>query len=123
MKRRDPVGWALLLIATLAFACGPSSRQTAINTTLSTLNAANNTFVQFDKVHQKAIVDAAPSKAAGEQKLADYRATQLKIVEAFATAYRAVAVAQQLNDDQSIQSMAQAALIVAQELQTLGVIP
>ena len=102
--------------------CAPSTRQTTISATLTALDTGRVAYVTYDGAHQKDLVDKASSREAAMQALVDYRQTQSKVEAAFAVGYRAVAVAQQLQDDQSFQSMLAAALIVADELKQLGVL-
>jgi hypothetical protein len=125
-RRQDAL---ILAFSTLAIAlafyvgCTPSQRQTTIKTTLATVDASAAAFVAYDKTHQTQIVANATDKPSGESALGDWRKKQTTVGLTIAGAYRAVAIAATLEDDQSLQSMAQAALILAQELRDLGVVP
>ncbi len=96
---------ALGLAAALA-GCGASQRQTTIKAALVTVDAARAAFVAYDSGRQSEIVASATSLEEGRAKLAAYRATRSKIETAFATCYRAIAVAAELNDEPSVAAAA-----------------
>jgi len=114
---------ALGVIIAWLSACGPSAREKTISTTLTATDVAAHAFIAYDAKKQADIVAAAPDKATGAAQLATWRAEQTKVAQLLAGTYRAVAVAATVNDDQSLAAMAQAALIVSQELHALGAIP
>lgn len=74
-------------------ACGPSARQTALQTSLTALNAARDGFVQWDKQKQTKIVADAKTLDDGKAALKTYRAKRGPIVEGFTVAYSALALA------------------------------
>lgn len=110
----------LLLVVALA-ACGASSRQKTISTTLATVNAASDAFVAYDKDHRSHIVAEAKSHDEGQAALDAWDGTVAKVQLAIGAAYKAIATAATLNDDPSLAGMVQAALIVKTELDTLGI--
>lgn len=114
---------ALFAVAacSLTVGCGASARQKEITTTMTVLDAAQAGYIAFDARHQLDIVKAAPDKATGEAQLGAWRQTQAKVETGLTAAWRAVAVAATVNNDQSMTSMLQAAQIVEQELAALGV--
>lgn len=109
------------VVAAQLAACGPSAREKTISTTMTAVNAGAAGFVAFDAKHQAEIVNLAPDAEHGRQELAAWRVTQVEVETDLATAYRAVAVAAQLNDDQSLASMLQAAAVFQSALRAIGV--
>lgn len=84
----------LLLLAFLFAACGGDRHQKALGTSLAALNAASAGFVEYDKLHQRRIVDdLATSFEDGKKRLAEYREARERVVGAFALAYAALAAA------------------------------
>ena len=111
-------------VLTLALAaCGASARDRAIATALTTTNAAALTFEKWDALHQGVLVAKAPDYATGKAELAQYRLEQTKVAQLLAGAYRAIATAATLEDDHSLLGVAQAALLLQDELQALKVMP
>lgn len=82
---------ALVLLFALV-ACGPGARDKALSATLLSVNAAAEGFATWDKLHQAAIVDAAPDFAAGTASLLQYRTKRETVVVGFTVAYRALAL-------------------------------
>lgn len=120
---RGLLGFLAVFALVALIACGASTRQKTITTTLHALDTAEAAFVDFDGKHQLELVSASTSLADGQAKLASYRKDRDKVGQTIVFAYRAVAAAAQLDDDPSVSSMIQAAALVAQELATLGVKP
>jgi hypothetical protein len=87
--------FSLILVLLLALpACpGPDSKQKALQTSLTALNAARDGFVAWDKSHQQKIVDGATSLEQGKAALAAYRAKREPVEQGFVVAYSALAVA------------------------------
>jgi hypothetical protein len=112
----------VIALALVLSACGAGARQKTIATTLATLNAASDTFVAYDKDHRSHIVADAKSHEQGQAALNEWDGTVQTVTVGLEAAYKAVAVAATLNDDQSLASMLAAALIVKSELETLGVL-
>lgn len=112
----------LLLLVVVLAACGASSRQKAIATTLVAVNAASDSFVAYDQDHRSHIVADAKSHEQGKAALDDWDGTVAKVQVALTAAYRAIATAATLDDDHSLAGMLSAALILKTELTTLGVI-
>jgi len=73
--------------------CGPSSRDKTLSTTLLSVNAARDGFIEWDKQYQESIVDAATSLEDGRDKLLAYREDRDVVLRAFEIAYRAIALA------------------------------
>lgn len=90
---------ALLFLFSLAVACGPTARQKALQTTLTTLNTSRDAFVAWDGEHQQAIVKQAPSLEKGQATLDLYRSKREKVVLGFSAAYAALAAAAINTDD------------------------
>jgi hypothetical protein len=101
--------------------CSASARNQEIASTLAAVNAAGSAFASYDASKQQAIVTSATSKALGESALSSWRQTQATVLLVFVSAYRTIALAATANDAQSLQAMVNAATIVTQELQSLGV--
>jgi hypothetical protein len=89
----------VLLLLSLAVACGPTARQKALQTTLTTLNTSRDAFVAWDAEHQTTIVKQAPSLEKGQETLTFYRAQREKVILGFSAAYAAVAAAAINTDD------------------------
>ena len=91
-RRLIPV---LLLLGALAptGACTPSARKTALKTSLVSLDAAREGFVQWDKHKQTTIVADATSLEDGKTALTIHRNKRAPIIEAFTLAYSALALA------------------------------
>lgn len=89
-------------------ACGGNARQTQLRTAMTALNVAGDAFAAFDRAHQMKIVDQATSLAEGAEKLQKYKWTRDRVLEAFASAYHAIAAAAVLADDD--RTLAQALL-------------
>lgn len=90
------------LLALLTMGCAANQRRDTLRDSLMALNVSRDTFVAWDRGHQQAILDAAPSKPDFERAIAEYRATQHKVVESFLVAYRALAVALAASDQASL---------------------
>lgn len=111
----------VLFVAVAALACSAGTREKTISTTLTAITAADHALVAFDGPHQLDIVSHAPDKATGESELAAYRDNRDKVRDGLIAAYRAVAVAATVDNDQSLAAMLQAVAIVEQELKEIGV--
>lgn len=112
----------VFLVVTIA-SCTQSQRQSTIATTLATADAAAKAFTTYDLQHEKDLVAQASTRAQADADLTIYRSKRDPAAQAISALYRAIAVAEQLNDDSSFAGMLQAALIVGQELSALGVKP
>ena len=100
----------LPLLFVLATACSsPDSRQKALKTSLTALNAARDGFVSWDKAHQQQIVADAETYEAGKKALEAYRHKRESIVYGFSAAYSALAAAALDNTITALVSAAQAA--------------
>lgn len=92
--RRGLVGVTLVALCTMGVTgCGPNAREKALHTSLISLNAARDGFVQWDKHKQEQIVEKAQSLEEGKAALKTYRAKRTAIVEGFTVAYSALALA------------------------------
>jgi nitrogen fixation/metabolism regulation signal transduction histidine kinase len=91
--RRAVLGCLALSSLALLGACGPNARQTALKTSLVSLNAARDGFVQWDKQKQTTIVEDAKTLDEGKAALKAYRAKRAPVVEGFTVAYSALALA------------------------------
>lgn len=91
---------AIALVVMLA-ACGASSRERSLRTTLAAVDASAAGFQTWDEQHQKEIVDKAQSADEATAALAVYRLRREQVIAAFAIAYEALAAAA-LHDDKAI---------------------
>lgn len=94
----------LLLVLCLV---GCSSRAEALHTSLVALDAAQSGFLAYDAAHQAQLVDAGSDGASVRASLAAYRAARDKATGPtglLTTAWRALAVAEDLNDAPSLQT-------------------
>ena len=109
----------LLVILLVAVGCGASQREHTIKTTLAAVNEARDTFVTLDNRAQQTIIAVAPNYERGLAALLVYRKRRDTVVEAFAAAYRALAIAATANDSTSIPTMVTAARYVVGALNAL----
>ncbi len=90
LRRRGILILALALLAS----CGASARQRHLRTALLAVDAASAGFVSWDADQQDLIVNQlADDYADGERRLAEYRSRRAPVVDAFAIAYRMLAIA------------------------------
>lgn len=83
---------ALAMVVMLA-ACGASSRERTLRTTLAAVDASAAGFETWDEQHQKEIVDKATSAEEATAAIAVYRLRREQVIAAFEVAYRALAAA------------------------------
>ena len=69
------------------------ARQKALQGTLATVDAMRDGFVVWDDVHQSDLVDDASSLEEGKEALTKYRKQREKVLFAFETVYRLIAIA------------------------------
>jgi hypothetical protein len=84
---------AFLLLTLTLGACGASSRERALRSSLASVNTAQQGFLAWDKTHQDQIVQHATSLEGGTVAIQIYRARREAISLAFEVAYKAIAVA------------------------------
>lgn len=109
----------LLLLVCLALGCSAAQREKTIKATLVAVNEARDQFVAIDKAAQQTIVVLAPSYERGYAALLVYRKKREVVVEAFAVAYRAIAMAATTDEYTAIPNMIAAARYVAGALNAL----
>ena len=122
------LGWlsGLLLFLAVGVAaaqtcgCTASARQKAIASTLITVDAACSAYQGYEHAQAEAIIKAAKDEASGQAALVKLRATGDKMMRDCDGAYRAVAVAAQLDNEQTLNSLLTAASIVYDEVKALG---
>lgn len=113
------VSWSALVAlfaiyaASLGSACSASQREKALHASFVTLNAARDGFVKWDDQTQARIVNDAQTLGEGKRALAEHRAARDKLVETFELAYRTLASALVLNDEQSFAAALRAVEAVA----------
>lgn len=93
---------SLCAVALILVACGAHARDTAIATSLTSLNAARDGVLAYDQARQDAIVAAAPSEAAGVSALDTYKKRRAVLTAKLEAAYLALSAAALLNDDRSL---------------------
>ena len=114
----------LLLVVALA-ACGASARQTAIRDTYTAVKVADAAFIAYDQEHRSQIETNAKmhgTQQTGQSALDAWDVTVGKVTNDFKAAYAAIGAAAALDDDPSVLSMVQAALVIRTELSLLGVV-
>lgn len=94
MRVRGPI----VFIALLALGCGSRAQfvkrsSTTLSIALVATNAGRSAFVDWDKSHQKSIVEAAKSVEEATTKLKSYRTNRRVVIRAFTVAYSSIAVA------------------------------
>lgn len=100
----------LVILSLFLGACGPTTRERTLHTTLVAVDAAAAGFVNYDLVQQHAIVQIAMSYDDGRTKLAAYRDRREIVMKAFEAAYRALAAAVIINEERDLQSAVTAAM-------------
>lgn len=91
--------WLAVVVALAVTVTGCSGKQvvarstTFVETAHGTLNGARDAFIEWDREHQLAIVEAAQSEEQARVHLATYRAKRQELWRAFQVAYGAVAAA------------------------------
>lgn len=93
MKAWHLYRYAALVLVVLLAACGASSRERALRTTLAAVDASAAGFETWDGQHQKAIVDQAKSADEATASITAYRLKREQAVAAFEVAYHAIAAA------------------------------
>ncbi len=88
----------LLFVSLFLVACGATQRERTVKATLAAVNEARDAFVAFDNAAQQTIIAIAPSYEKGLAALLVYRKRREFVVEAFASAYRAIAAAAATDD-------------------------
>jgi len=97
-----------ILIALSLFACGQNAqlkRNSSLIVALTTVDAARDSFIAWDREHQETIVKNATSKEDAEAKLTAYRKKQAEISSLFKSAYDTMKAAAEINNDQSMKAM------------------
>jgi len=82
----------LLVVLCLVAACGASGRQKAIRSSVLVVNELRDSYLVLDKQVQFAIVDTAKTHEDGVKRLDEYEEKTKSIDDAFAAAYRALAI-------------------------------
>jgi hypothetical protein len=112
-------GVALVLVALLSTsssACGPSQREKTIHATYDVTNAAADQYDAY--IHHR--IDEIVARA-DKDELAAFHDKVDKIDKAFAVVWRGIATASLVNDQRSLATLVQAAVILKSELVDLGV--
>ena len=86
------------ILLALLVGCGSRAQfvkrsNATLSTALAATNAARSAFVDWDRSHQKSIVDSAKSAAEATAKLSSYRAKRRAVIRSFTVAYSSIAVA------------------------------
>jgi hypothetical protein len=116
----------LAIVAALA-GCGASQRETTIRAALVTVDSARDGFLAYDRAHEMSMTahcdpavetkeQCATKVAASNAALAAYQVKRAKVDPLFSAAYRWLAAAKILDDDQSLVGMQSA---IAQLLASL----
>lgn len=117
------VGIGIGLIAAVGLsACGASARQKTINATYASANLAGPEIASYSREHEEEIRKSATSAEDAKAKLTEFRAKVDHATTTLDGVYRAIAAAAALNDDVSLASLTQAAVILMTELRELGAI-
>lgn len=91
-----------LFLAFVLFACGASQRKTTLKTTYNAVTVAEKSFVAWDKQYQQGIIDTATSAQDGLTKLEAYRRKRSPVESAFVAAYRTIATALFIDNDETL---------------------
>jgi len=102
----------LLFTTSTMSACNQSQRQDTLHASVLAVQAAEKGFLPWDKQHQQAILDAAPTREEYDKAIAAYRARQAEIATGITLAYKTLAIAATQTDDPSLT----AAIAASQDL-------
>lgn len=119
IKNGAALFFAFLVIHSTA--CGPNTADKALQNTLTGAEAAQIAFVTYDGFHQHDIVMKAATEQEGEQRLHEWRGTQLTIEQRFTELYHAIAAAAVLKQDPTASGVVKALSILQNDLRQLGV--
>lgn len=117
---KTPTKAILLSILVLFAACGPTARETALRTTLVTVDAARDGFEAWDQEHQGKLIATAQTGDEARASVASYREKRLVVINGFDLAYKAIAHAAVLLDDASIANALAAAADLKTAIEALG---
>lgn len=116
---------ALLCLALVACGASASQRQTTLQAALVTTDTACDAFAAYDLKHQHDLVADVRAKggnqASAEAAVATWRVASQPAWMACKSAYRAIAAAGTVTDDQSLKAIKAAGGILADALIALGV--
>lgn len=112
--------FVLPVVILLAVSCAASKREKTIESTFHALNAAKDGFKIWDDSHQQSIVKRATSFEDGRIKLFVYREKREKIILAFETAYRAVALAALDKSEENVEEVLRRAKSVFDAIKLLA---
>lgn len=93
MRTRVIVAFIALFVVGCSGSQFVKRSSSTLSIALTATNAARNAFVDWDKSHQSALVDAATDSTSAAAKLAAYRNKRRRVVRAFTVAYSSIAVA------------------------------
>lgn len=122
MRNRIGIFLALFAMLSTQASCA-ASRDEVLSRSLAGVEAAEKSFLSYDRAHQGGIVDSATSREQGERSLAEYRAQRDTVVAALIVAYNAIAIASATTTDETIKSTIDAITDLLSSLRRLGVIP
>lgn len=96
---------SLVLVMALV-GCASSQRTDTLKAALVTVDAARDGFLAYDGPHELALARSGANKAEALAALTAYQVKRAATVDkAFAAAYRAIAIAQTLNDQPSLDGV------------------
>ncbi len=90
------------MLASTQTACTHNTRTETLQAAQLSVGAARDSLATYDQLEQDQIVLAATSLDGGKAQLVSWRHKRTQLVTAIATAYRAIAIAGQLNDQPSL---------------------
>lgn len=90
---------AVPLLIVLLVACGASQRDRTIKAAMTGLSVTGDSFVEIDRAIQADIVATSSSHEEGLQRLAAYKQKRTVVVDLALAAYRALALAAIVSDD------------------------
>lgn len=111
------------VLAWLLLGCGASARTKTIETTVNVTKIARDSFVTWDRQHELDIATSCgPTKEDCHVALDKWQAEQLKVQKLITSIFEAAAIALTVNDSRSFANLGAAALLLSDELHTLGVL-
>jgi hypothetical protein len=117
------IGYAIALVAAFGACANPiAAARNAVTTAAKVQSEGKRDFVAFDKRHQAALVEEAPTQDAALVSLASYRAQRAKVVTLFQSVWLATVAAETAANlaEAGMKDKSDVAGYIAALLQTVG---
>lgn len=114
-----PLLLACVVAIAATYGCAASARETAIKSSLVSVDAARDGFLAYDRIHELDLVAKSTSADDAKAQLAAYQAKRARLDALFVAAYHGMAAAELLSTDQSLASMQAAVAQVIEGVKAL----